>query len=379
MEARGYLEECYKSCRELVQTMCVLTQHDTSEGAKIWRHNVAYRTILLLRGTMAAVEYESQQTNPWEIPELTQDDQEGLEKALFLQSQDSRSSIHSLQHAAEHSIRDECFRAPLLLAYALRKEIMEQRSGAYLEHEFSHVNEELKMLDCVTDFVKGFHGLQKLVETPFPFPLVQMTRTFLFVWVFTLSLVLCHDVGNYPFDPLLMIFLTTFGFIGALLLARVILVDVLTGVLHNSYAHSHLPSCTRTGIEFVCLELDDPFGNDPNDFDDLGMAQLVFEDIYISIYKLDGTRAASQLRRKIVARIKRGTALQNFQDDYQHGYSPTQDETIDYDRRLGFARDEDPFIIRTSPVEATPKKKKRMTIPTVKMLSCSKRMKNNQK
>jgi hypothetical protein len=91
---------------------------------------------------------------------------------------------------------------------------MEQRSGAYLAKEFQHVNEELKLLDCVTDFVKGFEGIKKLVMTPFPFPLVQMTRTFLFVFVFSLSLVLCHDDGQYPFDPLLMIFLTTFGFIG---------------------------------------------------------------------------------------------------------------------------------------------------------------------
>jgi hypothetical protein len=82
------------------------------------------------------------------------------------------------------------------------------------------------------------------------------------------------------------------------------------------------------------MELDDPFGDDPNDLDNLGMAQLVFEDIYISIYKLDGDEAAYSLRRKIVARIKRGSALANFQNDYQHQYSPTaEEETIDYDRR----------------------------------------------
>lgn len=71
------------------------------------------------------------------------------------------------------------------------------------------------------------------------------------------------------------------------------------------------------------MELDDPFGDDPNDFDNLGMAQLVFEDIYISIYKLDGDQAAYQLRRKIVARIKQRPATLQ-----------TCDETIDYDRRL---------------------------------------------
>jgi len=255
MEARGYLEECYKSCRELVQHMCVLTQEDVSEGAQVWRHNVAYRTILLLRVTMAAIEFESQHSNPWEIPELTQTDQQDMTEMLFLQdfSTRKRSSIKALQHSdKDHFLREECFRAPLLLAYALRKEIMEQRSGAFLEKEFDHVNEELKLLDCVTEFLKAFHGLGKLVETPFPFPLVQMTRTFLFVWVFTLSLVLCHDnTSRYPFDALLMIFLTTFGFIGMnIVVVIVIIIIVVVVILTLCYYYYYYYS---VGIEFVCM------------------------------------------------------------------------------------------------------------------------------
>ena len=337
---------------------------------------------------MAAIEFESQHTNPWEIPELTQDDYRGLTETLFLETTppsdttnattETRSSVGGLQHGAaaaeERNVRDECFRAPLLLAYALRQEILSQRSGAYLADEFSHVNEELKLLDCVTDFVRGFHGLKKLVETPFPFPLIQMTRTFLFVWVFTLPLVLCHEEHKNPFDPLLMIFLTTFGFIGVCLYYTVWMEGrhERFGLLTPSFPVS--PFFLKIGIEFVCMELDDPFGDDPNDFDDLGMAQLVFEDIYISIYKLDGNQAASQLRRKIVARIKRGTALENFQDDYQHGYTPTKEDTIAYDRRLDFQK-ESPFYHKS----ATPKKKKsRVAMPTVKMPSFTKRKKNKK-
>lgn len=106
-----------------------------------------------------------------------------------------------------------------------------------------------------------------------------------------------------------------------------------------------------------------PFGDDPNDLDDLGMAQLVFEDIYISIYKLDGDQAAYQLRRKIVARIKKGTALDNFQEDYQHGYSPTQeDDVIAYDRRLEFQQAgstfETPFYKKSKQPPQSKKKKR---------------------
>lgn len=56
MEARHYLSECYRSCRELIQHTCILTLFEDGEGAQEWRQDVAYRTILLLRITMAAIE-----------------------------------------------------------------------------------------------------------------------------------------------------------------------------------------------------------------------------------------------------------------------------------------------------------------------------------
>ena len=66
----------------------------------------------------------------------------------------------------------------------------------------------------------------KLVTTPFPFPLVQMTRTFLAVWVFTLPCALSDDIETLV--PLIFIvFFITYGFIG---------------------------------LELVSIELDDPFG-----------------------------------------------------------------------------------------------------------------------
>lgn len=144
MESMGYLTDCYTSCRDLIHYTCVLTQQDTSEGATVWRHNVAYRTIILLRVTMSAIEYESQKHMPWEIPELS-----------MMDEQDIRRASMSTTPRHYNSQQDECFRAPVLLAYALRKEIMEQRTGAFLKEPFRHVNEELKLQDCVTDFMKG--------------------------------------------------------------------------------------------------------------------------------------------------------------------------------------------------------------------------------
>ena len=76
-----------------------------------------------------------------------------------------------------------------------------------------HVNKELRLYAFASDFVKvrliifvvlcksgvfslrqfkkAYHDVMKLVNTPFPFPLVQMTRTFLFIWY------VLHTKRNY--------------------------------------------------------------------------------------------------------------------------------------------------------------------------------------
>lgn len=131
-------------------------------------------------------------------------------------------------------------------------------------------NEELRILDSVGDFLKAFEGLKKYITTNMPLPLVQMSKTFLFVWIFTLPFVLCHD--NYTHGPsilLLIVFLITFGFMG---------------------------------LEFVAMELSDCFGDDPSDLDNGGYAELCFEDCYVAIYKVDGEEWARRLRQMVLGR-----------------------------------------------------------------------------
>lgn len=128
-----------------------------------------------------------------------------------------------------------------------------------------HVNKELRLFKFVSEFIAAYHDLTKLVTTPFPFPLVQMSRTFVLLWVFSLPLSLVYDMETLP-ALLFLIFFVTFGFVG---------------------------------LEFVAVEFDDPFGDDENDFDWLGLARVVFEDLYISIYDVDGQHAADALRRGV--------------------------------------------------------------------------------
>eukprot|EP00542_Grammatophora_oceanica_P002347 CAMPEP_0194065714 /NCGR_PEP_ID=MMETSP0009_2-20130614/85623_1 /TAXON_ID=210454 /ORGANISM="Grammatophora oceanica, Strain CCMP 410" /LENGTH=460 /DNA_ID=CAMNT_0038718593 /DNA_START=473 /DNA_END=1855 /DNA_ORIENTATION=- len=281
MEAREHLSTAFRSCREIVQFTCCLTMEHQESRAKQWRQEVAYRTILMLRIAVAAIEYRSSRVHTWEVlPEqqdsldlVCDDHAEPLAAGSFRLSRWSHG---------DRSMVDENFRAPIILAYNVRETIMRQRNGNYLKARM-HVNEELRILNYVGDFMQSFHGLQKLITTPFPFPLVQMCRTFLFFWIFSLPLVLLNQMEEV-WHVCVMMFIVTYGFLG---------------------------------VEYVSMELDDPFGEDPNDFDDLGMAQVVFEDIYINICKTDGIASAAELRCKVSERVSKGSALENFRRDAQ--------------------------------------------------------------
>lgn len=48
-------------------------------------------------------------------------------------------------------------------------------------------------------------------------------------------------------------------------------------------------------MEYVAIELDDPFGDDPNDFDLMGLANVTFKDMYIFIYDLHGEKDSREL------------------------------------------------------------------------------------
>jgi len=71
------------------------------------------------------------------------------------------------------------------------------------------------------------------LTTPVPFPLVQMARTFLFLYVFTIPFVALTDDSGIV-AHCIGIFVMTYGFVG---------------------------------LETVAIELDDPFGDDAIDFD----------------------------------------------------------------------------------------------------------------
>lgn len=235
MEARQELTNATLACREVVSYGVTFTRYDQSENAQHWRLSLARTTIKVLRAMVAVLEYGSTKNHAW------------------------KTEIFSID---EKKLMTDCMkksneRVPVLLSLFLRTNIASNRE--YLEEQL-HPNKELKLYALVSDFTHAYHSLMKLVTTPFPFPLVQMTRTFLFVWIFTLPWVLVRDLDKIS-ALLLTVFFITYAFVG---------------------------------LEYVAIELDDPFGDDPNDFDVLEIASVTFQDIYIFIYDLHGENRSSK-------------------------------------------------------------------------------------
>ena len=106
--------------------------------------------------------------------------------------------------------------------------------------------------------------LRKHMTTPFPFPLVQMSRTLMFVYVYTIPFALLSvDSTNIHVKVIVMAFIIAYGFVG---------------------------------IELVSIELDDPFGKSPNHLPVIGQAKGVVEDILRCIVDTDGLEWANQLQ-----------------------------------------------------------------------------------
>jgi putative membrane protein len=249
MSARALLSAVMRSCRELVQYLVTFTRYETTPAAIYWRGQVAACTVDLL----------------FHLVDLLQMEDKGVLHKM-------QSSFHADQRRRKHGKNANKYdhgsfqhRNPLSMAIHLRSAI-----ASHVQHlkRPLEANQELRLLSCTSDFVSANHGLVKLITTPFPFPLVQMTRTSLFVWVFTLPFALMSNrVGVFAY---LLTFFLTYGFIG---------------------------------LELVSIELDDPFGNDANDINVMALVKVVLDDILVCLEDIDGSHAALSLQDSFASRF----------------------------------------------------------------------------
>lgn len=186
MTARQYLADLYRSTREVVHYTCAMTQLDTGEKARKWRQDVAHRSIIMLRMATAAIEYRSHGVMAWDY--LNDEDKGATELYVTKDENDWRDeksesslygkqSLQFLRHGPR-TLEDENMRAPLVWAFNLRHKLLDVRVKKDILVVYAlHANEQAKLLAVVGEFISAYHGLRKLINTPFPFPLVQMCRT----------------------------------------------------------------------------------------------------------------------------------------------------------------------------------------------------------
>ena len=217
---RQGLDNLVRNCRELVSHSLAFTRYlETDDISRVelrkWRTSIAKRTIALLKVMVSILQYPTRKRQAWEIEDLPD----------------------QLKRALKIAVGESNERSPLILTLFLRTVIKshEKRSFPSLK-----VEKELALLQCTSNILKAYTGIMDYMSTPYPFPLMNMNRTILLFYIFSLPFVLVNDIDKTEYC-FFMIFFITYGILG---------------------------------LELICVELDDPFGEDPNDFDVDGIAMV---------------------------------------------------------------------------------------------------------
>ena len=74
--------------------------------------------------------------------------------------------------------------------------------------------ERVSLVNKLDSFVESYRQLLELASTPLPFALVQMGRAFLFLWTFSMPLVLLQGPFTDLWTAMVFLFFLTYGFVG---------------------------------------------------------------------------------------------------------------------------------------------------------------------
>jgi Bestrophin, RFP-TM, chloride channel len=173
--------------------MCV-SEHDKSLMAKEWRHEVLYRLLLLLRTSMAVIDYPTVGIPAWNLPELSGTEKDSVNQATFIKPEMQRWAHKPRSESHKpRSEWEESMRVPIRVAFLLRKTIHNQ--DRCINPKIITTIEN-RLHASVEGFMTGYYDIRTFLTTPVPFPLIQMARTFLFLYVFTIPFVLLGDSSS---------------------------------------------------------------------------------------------------------------------------------------------------------------------------------------
>lgn len=243
-EARDYLGRAFGACRKLSQKVAVYTMDIDPKLAQPYRDCVKVWLLELLKESMEVIEDEKQSLFYTEGRCV-----ESMNTSRTL----SKSLLGSLS-----SFR--CHQDPMESAGMLQAAIMSHESMLQTK---KLIRFELELIGLVSTFTDSYTQLVKFACTPIPFPLVQMGRTLLYVWIFSLPGVLAHNINDMV-PNLVLIFFITYGFLG---------------------------------LMYVSIELHDPFGVDANDFEISRYIKVVSLGIEEDL-SLHGSRRFSESHRR---------------------------------------------------------------------------------
>jgi hypothetical protein len=133
------------------------------QEAKEWRSEIAYRIMLVLRTTVAIIEYPNDKIPAWQLPELSsglelQACKPGTTWNRWAHHNDNDSSSSNESEFSEGMLATDLknsFRIPIRLTFLLRESICSQneRLGYPLV-----MDQELKLLEYVDRILEGYYG-----------------------------------------------------------------------------------------------------------------------------------------------------------------------------------------------------------------------------
>jgi len=153
---------------------------------------------------------------------------------------DSTLRVIRNEEQAQHLARNEhedfiaTYDDPMMHIQALRLHLYHGNAVSNLQ-----LLERMKLMDTLNEFVSSYRDLLVFASTPLPFPLLQMARTFLFLWTFSIPFVV-RGVMEEAFVTYIFVFFLTYGFVG---------------------------------LELVSVKLVHPFGDGTNDLNVTGMRE----------------------------------------------------------------------------------------------------------
>ena len=208
--------------RELHQLSITLTKRYHGKDAEGWRRDTKQSIVQLIHETVATL-------------------RDGTHAAALARDAGPRPVAKGLKggHMGNVSMPSSGLDDPMVLVHALRDHLYHGSdaacakgrggegdgagAGAAGPAEGLQLYERALMINLLHEFSTSYRDLLRLASSGLPFALVQMGRTFTFVWVLTIPFVLTGKdfVQEYP-SAFTFVILLTYGFLGLEFLSRML-------------------------------------------------------------------------------------------------------------------------------------------------------------